>query len=169
MNSIYWGCSTRVQSFQHQSSLSALESWAYDELGGLGAILVNDRDRLRSLLCVSCASLRKCLFIYCRLYTDVIVATRHQQNCLMAFIRSHPPNTHTHSKISHSLNNCAFHTNSVITLLSARQRETWNILQSTSKTLGKNNPPRVPAVHVESQQTCLFPFTSSVLMLQLKF
>lgn len=133
-NYIIWSPFTETAVWEHiHASLWELSlRWTR----GLAAVLLNDTDRLRSLLCV-CASLSKCLFIYSRLHADVFVAIRHWQNCLMAFVRSHPPNTHTHRKISHSLNNCAFHTNSVITLLSARQRETQNILQSTRKTLGK--------------------------------
>lgn len=106
-----------LQRLQYESALMPFcESLVWD----LAAVLLNDTDRLRSLLHVSGASLSKCLFIYSRLYADVFVAVRHRQNCLMAFVRSHPPNMRTHRKISHSLNNCALHTNSVLTLLSAR-------------------------------------------------
>lgn len=119
--------------------------------------------------CFWCYSLSKCLFIYSRLHADVFVAVRHPQNCLMAFVRSHPPNTRTHRKI-HTAWTIVHSTQTLLSHYSQHDREKHGTSSNQQESLwGKNNPPCVPAVHVESQQTCLFSFTSSGLMLQLWF
>ncbi len=76
---------------------------------------------------------------------------------------AHTAKYHTAWTIVHStqtlLSHFSQHDREKLTTSSDKQERLW----------GKNNPPCVPAVHVESQQTCLFSFTSSGLMLQFRF
>lgn len=135
---------------------------------GLAAVLLNNTDRLRSLLRVSGASLSKCLFIYsrlqmCLLPSDIGKTVWWLSSDLIHPTRAHTAKYHTAWTIVHS-------TQTLLSHFSQHDREKHGTSSNQQERLRvKSNPPCVPAVHVEPQQTCLFSFTSSGLMLQFRF